>query len=103
MESSNQAIYFGEENWTNMPMINAVLNPVTGKEIQYKEITKHPDLGPLYKIGMGKKLGRLFQGIRDIKGTNTYFFIDLVDIPKDRKITYENLCAILNHKKWRKN
>jgi hypothetical protein len=32
--------------------------------------------------------GRLFQGIRDITGTDTCFFIKLTNIPKDIKITY---------------
>jgi hypothetical protein len=36
-------------------------------------------------------LGRICQGIRDIAGTNTDFFIDLKSIPKDRKITYGKL------------
>jgi hypothetical protein len=31
---------------------------------------------------------RLWQRIRDIPGTDTYFFIKLTNIPKDRKITY---------------
>jgi hypothetical protein len=31
---------------------------------------------------------RLFQGIRDIPGNNTCFFVELRNIPKDRQITY---------------
>jgi hypothetical protein len=36
-------------------------------------------------------LGRICQGIRDIAGTSTVFFIDLKSIPKNRKITYGKL------------
>jgi hypothetical protein len=37
---------------TNVPMMNAVLHLTTGKEIQYKDIMKHPILGPQYKQGV---------------------------------------------------
>jgi len=77
-------------------MMNAVLNPATGKEMQYKDIMKHPSLGPRYKTGFGNELGRLCQGIRDIKGTNTCFFVELKSIPKDRKITHGKL--VCDHK-----
>jgi hypothetical protein len=59
--------------------------------MQYKDIMQHPTLVPKYKTGFGKELGRLCQGIRDIQGINTFFFVDLANIPKDRKITYGKL------------
>jgi hypothetical protein len=77
-------------------MINAVLHPATGKEMQYKDLIKDPTLGPLYKKGLGNELGRLFQGIRDMQGTNTCFFVELTNFHKDRKITYGKLA--FNHK-----
>jgi hypothetical protein len=77
-------------------MMNAVLHPATGKEMQYKDIMKNPLLGPRYKRGLGNELGRLCQGIRDIKGTNTCFFVELKNIPRDRKITYGKL--VCDHK-----
>jgi hypothetical protein len=41
-----------------------------------------------------------FQGIRDIPGTDTCFFIDLKHIPHDRKITYGKMvCHYKHHKK----
>jgi hypothetical protein len=52
---------------------------------------KDPELAPLFKIGLGNELGRICQGIRDIAGTNTAFFVELSSIPKDRKITYSKL------------
>jgi hypothetical protein len=50
----------------NVPIMNAVLHPVTGKEMKYKDIMKHPTMGPQYKTGFGNELHRLCQGIRDI-------------------------------------
>jgi hypothetical protein len=35
---------------------------------------------------LSNELGRICQGICDVAGTNTAFFIDLHNIPKDRKI-----------------
>jgi hypothetical protein len=52
-------------------MLNAVLHPASGKEMQYKDIMKHPTLGPQYKTEFGNELDRLYQGIIDIQGKNT--------------------------------
>jgi predicted DNA-binding ribbon-helix-helix protein len=52
---------------------------------------KDPYIGPLFEIGLSNELGRICQGIRDIAGTNTAFFVYLTSIPKDRKITYGKL------------
>jgi hypothetical protein len=96
MGSSNSAIPLGNNNWTKTPMMNAFLYPASGKEIQYKDIMQHPTLGQKYKTGFGNELGRLCQGIRDIQGTNTCFFVELPKIPKDRKVTYGKL--VCDHK-----
>jgi hypothetical protein len=72
---ANCAIAFGENHWTKTHMISSVIRPSTGKEMQYKNLMKDPDLGPLFEIGLSSELGRLCQGIRDIAGTNTAFFI----------------------------
>jgi hypothetical protein len=52
---------------------------------------QHPKMSPKYKTGFGNELGRLCQGIKDIQGTNICFFVELANIPKDRKITYGKL------------
>jgi hypothetical protein len=57
---------------------------------------QHPTLAPKYKTGFGNELGHLCQGIRDIQGTNTCFFVELSNIPKERKITYGKL--VCDHK-----
>jgi hypothetical protein len=61
---------------------------------------KDPRLQPLWTRGFGNECGRLFQGTRDIPGTDTCFFIKLTNIPKDRKITYGRIvCDYKPHKK----
>jgi hypothetical protein len=69
-----------------MPMACAVVLPETGKEMEYVEILNEPTLIPLWGRGMGNECGRIFQGLQDIEGKNTCFFIELKNIPKDRKI-----------------
>jgi hypothetical protein len=96
MGSANNAISLGNNHWTNTPMMNAVLHPASGKEMQYKDIMQHPTLGPTYKTDFGNELGRLCQEIRDIQGTNTCFFVALANIPKDRTIKYGKL--VCNYK-----
>jgi hypothetical protein len=100
---ANCAIAFGEKHWTNTPMINSVIHPVTGKEIQYKDLMKDQELGPLFETGLSIELGRICQGIRDIAGTNTAFFVDLASIPKDRKITYDKLVCDFKPNKTEKH
>jgi hypothetical protein len=85
---ANCAIEFGEDHWKKTHMMNSVIHPITEKEMQYKDLMKDPNLGPLFEIGLSNELGRICQGIRDIAGNNTAFFIDLTSIGKDRKITY---------------
>jgi hypothetical protein len=70
-----------------------------GKEMEYMVLMKDPDLQPLWKRGFGNEAGR-FQGICDIQGTNTCFFVELKKIPKDRQITYGKIvCDYKAHKK----
>ena len=39
------------------------------------------------------ELGRLFQGIRDIPGTDTCFFIKKSQVPKHKRATYGRICC----------
>jgi hypothetical protein len=100
---ANCAVAFGINHWTTTPIMNAVIYPVTGKEIQYTDLMKDPDLGPLFEICLSNELGRICQGIRDIDGTNTAFFVDLTSIPKDRKITYGKLVCDFKPNKTEKH
>jgi hypothetical protein len=63
-------------------------------------LMKEPHQQPLWKRGFGKEVRRLFQGIRDITGTDTCLFIKLTNIPKNRQITYGKIvCDNKPHKK----
>jgi hypothetical protein len=88
MDTAHMAISLWNHHWSQQHQDNAVAHPVTGKEMEYMELMKDPRLQPLWKRGFGNECGRLFQGIQDIPGTDTCFFIKLTNIPKYRKITY---------------
>jgi hypothetical protein len=69
-------------------------------EREYTALMKDPRLQLIWTRGFGNECGRLFQGIWDIQGTDTCFFIKLTNIPKDRKITYGKIvCDYKPHKK----
>jgi hypothetical protein len=88
MDTAPMAISLGNHHWSQQQQANAVTHPVTGKEMDYMALMKDPHLQPLWKQVFGNKCGRLLQGIQDIPGTDTCFFIKLTNVPKDRKITY---------------
>jgi hypothetical protein len=67
MGSANHAMASAN---TNVPMMNSVPHPAIGNKMEYKDIMKHPILGPQYQKGLGNKLGRICQENRDIQGTH---------------------------------
>jgi hypothetical protein len=87
MDTAHMTRALGDSHWSQQHQANAVIHPVTGTEMEYLALMKDPRLQPLWTRGFGNECGRLFQGIRDIPGTDTCFFIKLTNIPKDRKIT----------------
>jgi hypothetical protein len=68
--------------------------------MEYSALMKDPRLKPLWTRGFGNECGHLFQGVRDIPGTDTCLFIDLKTIPQDSKVTYGKIvCDYKPHKK----
>jgi hypothetical protein len=100
MDTTHMAIALGNNHCSQQHLANVVIHPITGKEMEYMALMKDPRLEPLWKRGFGNECGRLFQGIRDIPGTDTCFFINLTNVPKYRKITYDKtVCDYKPHKK----
>jgi hypothetical protein len=100
MDSAHMAIALRNHHWSQRHHAKAVINPVTGKEMEYSALMKDPHLQPLWNQGFGSECGRLFQGIRHIPGTDTCFFTTLKNIPHDRKITHGKIvCDYKPHKK----
>jgi hypothetical protein len=100
MDSAHMAIGLVNNHWSQRHQANTVIHPVTGKEMEYSALMKDLRLQPLLTRGFGNECGRLFQGIQDIPVADTCFFIDLKNIPNDRKITYGKIvCDYKPHKK----
>jgi hypothetical protein len=89
MDTAHMAISLGNNYWSRQHQANAVIHPVTGKEMEYSALMKDPQLQPLWTRGFGNECGRLFQGIRDIPGAHTCFFIKL----KTSQMTERSLTA----------
>jgi hypothetical protein len=48
METSNIAVDLGTNHWSQQHFANAVVHPVTGKQMEYMALMKDPDLQPLW-------------------------------------------------------
>jgi hypothetical protein len=87
---------------TPLPIINrahAVTNVTTCQQLEYRQLLQQPDLKTIWERAFANELGRLAQGVRDIKGTYTIVFIPPSDIPKERTITSEGSSAIYDRTK----
>jgi hypothetical protein len=47
METANQAIALGANHWKKQHFAHVLVHPVTGKQMEYMELMKDPDLQPL--------------------------------------------------------
>jgi hypothetical protein len=63
MDTAHIAIALGNNHWSQRHHANAVIHPVTGKEMEYLALMKDPCLQPLWTRCFGNECGRLFQGI----------------------------------------
>jgi hypothetical protein len=102
MDTAHMVIALGDNQWSQQHQENAIIHPITDKEMEYKALMKDPRLRPLWKRGFGNECGHLFLGIRDIPSTNKCFLIKLTNIAKDRKITYGKIVGDCNPRKKEK-
>ena len=80
--------------------INAVLDPATGKSLEYKQLSKGPTAAQ-WSTSFANELGRLANGVgtRMPSGSNTIAFIPKHKMPKHKRPTYGRLvCDIRQHK-----
>jgi hypothetical protein len=103
MDTANMSIALGDNHWSRQHQANAVIHPVTGKEMEYAALMKDPRLRPLWTRGFGNECGRLFQGIRDIPVTDTCFFITYKTSQHTERSLTEKSSAITNPIKKKRN
>ena len=80
----------------SLPLLNTVTHPITGAQYEYRHFStgKVPGQCPLiWKRAFANELGRLSQGIRDIKGINTNVFLPFEDIPMHKTPTYSRIVS----------
>jgi len=68
--------------------IGAVIDDDTGAALEYRHLIKSEKYSGIWERSFANELGRLFQGIRDIPGTDTCFFIRKSQVPKHKRATY---------------
>jgi hypothetical protein len=87
---------------TPVPLINrayTVTDVTTGQHLEYRQLLERAVLEPIWERAFADELGRLAQGVHDIKGTDNIVLIHPSDIPKEKTITYRRLvCDIRPHK-----
>ena len=68
----------------------AVIDDDTDEQLKYRYLVKKDKCRDTWIKSLENELGRLAQGIRDIKGTDTISFVHKSEIPKDRlkEVTY---------------
>ena len=84
------------------PVAHPVLDPLTGRMMEYRDLLKHPDpqVRQLWERGMCRELGRLAQGFGGSKeATNCIQFINFNQIPTHKKATYARIVAELREQK----
>jgi hypothetical protein len=90
------------ENIIKIPdwFANAVIDPTTGKALQYRELISNPATKAVWNRSSANEFGRLLQGVGGrIKGTNTMKFIHRHQVPKNKTPTYARfVCDIRPHK-----
>jgi hypothetical protein len=57
MDIVHIAITLGNHHWSQKHQTNAVVHPMTGKEMEYMALMKDPRLQPLWKRGFGNEYG----------------------------------------------
>ena len=77
----------------------------TGQPLEYRDLIKRPEVKEIWEKALSNELGRLAQGVREIKGTDTIFFIKKSEIPKDRlkDVTYGRIVVSYRPQKEEKN
>ena len=89
---ANQNLQFDE--WALQDCFaGAIIDKATGESLEYRELIKRPETRETWFKSLANEIGCLAQGIRDIKGTDTIFFIPKYEIPKERlkEVTYARI------------
>ena len=80
---ANKILQLGE--WAHaMYFSGAIIDDETGKALKYRDQIKTDKYKNTWSKSLANEIRRLAQGIREIVGTNTMFFVRKSDMPKSR-------------------
>jgi hypothetical protein len=78
----------------------AIIDRDTGPILEYRHLVKIPATKSVQETSFANKIGRLFQGIQNLKGTDTCFFIAKLFGPTNKRPTYGRIiCNFCPQKK----
>ena len=83
-------------------MANPVIDPTTGKQMEYRDLSKHKDkkIREIWARAFCNELGRLTQGFKNrVQGTNCCTFIKFANIPKNKRATYARIVSEIRPQK----
>jgi hypothetical protein len=80
--------YLQSQQLNPQHFLHAIVDPVTGASMEYRHLIRDPATKDIWEHSCANEFGRLAQGIRDIKGTDTITFIHKSKIPKGCRATY---------------
>jgi hypothetical protein len=80
----------------SLNFISIIVDNITGNVLEYRHLIKSDKLRTIWQMSFANKLGRLFQGIHTIKGTDTCYFIHRKQIPQRKHATYR--CIVCNYR-----
>jgi hypothetical protein len=72
---------------TSINFIGAIIDDIPGNVLEYRHLIKSDKHKNIWQHSFAYELGRLFQGIRNIKGTNICFFIEKDKMPRHKRAT----------------
>jgi hypothetical protein len=73
--------------------IGAIINNDTGDVLEYQHLMKMDKHKNMWAHSFANEIGQLFQGIRNVPGTETCFFIPKSLIPAHKCPTYRHICC----------
>ncbi len=77
----------------SLNFIGAIIDDITGDILKYCHLIKSDTHCQIWQMSFANKLGHLFQGIRNIKGTDTCFFIRRNQMPSHKRANYGRICC----------
>jgi hypothetical protein len=83
--------------------LGTIIDKDTGAVLKYRHLIKNPATKLVWETSFANKTGRLFQGIHDLKGTNTCFFIQNLQVPTNKKPNYGGIVCIFCPQKQEQN